>query len=161
MIKQLVESVFGSRQAREVKRLEPLLAEIHREEERVKTLDDAALQGQTARFRARLAEQTDALKADVERLRAAKHDCADPAQRDVIDQELQLAEEAWRGGVAHTLDEILPEAFATVREACRRLVGTTVMVTGQPTVWNMVPYDVQLIGGINLHRGRIAEMATG
>ncbi|MEO5800846.1 MAG: preprotein translocase subunit SecA [Gemmatimonadales bacterium] len=161
MIKRLVESVFGNRQAREVKRLEPLLAEIRKEEERIATLDEAALQGQTVRFRARLEEQTGALRAEVERLRTAKHDCADPTERDAIDLQLQGAEEAFRHGVATTLDEILPEAFATVREACRRLVGTTVMVTGQPIVWNMVPYDVQLIGGINLHRGRIAEMATG
>jgi Preprotein translocase subunit SecA (ATPase, RNA helicase) len=59
------------------------------------------------------------------------------------------------------LDELLPEAFATVREAARRLVGTKVMVTGQEMDWNMVPYDVQLMGGIQLHQGRIAEMATG
>ena len=131
MIKRLVESVFGSRQDREVKRLEPLLAEIRAQEEQVKTLDDAALQGQTARFRARLAEQTDELKGDVDRLRQAKHDCADPTERDAIDQELQVAEEAWRVALARTLDELLPEAFATVREACRRLMGTTVMVTGQ------------------------------
>ncbi len=59
------------------------------------------------------------------------------------------------------LDELLPEAFATVREACRRLLGTTVNVTGTELTWDMVPYDVQLIGGIVLHEGRIAEMATG
>ena len=56
---------------------------------------------------------------------------------------------------------MLPEAFATVREAARRLVGTTVAVTGQELPWEMVHYDVQLIGGIELHLGRIAEMATG
>ncbi|MEP6591281.1 MAG: preprotein translocase subunit SecA [Gemmatimonadota bacterium] len=161
MIKRLVESVFGSRQAREVKRLTPFLAEIHAEEARLTTLSEAELQGQTGRFRERLAEATDPLKAEVDRLRAAKHDCADPVERDAIDGELQVAEEAFRNGLAATLDALLPEAFATVREACRRLVGTTVQVTGQPIVWNMVPYDVQLIGGINLHRGRIAEMATG
>ncbi|HET7040727.1 MAG TPA: preprotein translocase subunit SecA, partial [Gemmatimonadales bacterium] len=59
------------------------------------------------------------------------------------------------------LKEILPEAFATVREACRRLVGTPVTVMGHEMPWEMVPYDVQLIGGIVLHEGRIAEMATG
>ncbi len=48
-----------------------------------------------------------------------------------------------------------------MREACRRLVGTTVMVTGHELTWDMVPYDVQLIGGIVLHQGKIAEMATG
>ena len=59
------------------------------------------------------------------------------------------------------LDEILPEAFATVREAARRLVGTTVIVTGRELTWDMVHYDVQLMGGIQLHLGKIAEMATG
>ena len=48
-----------------------------------------------------------------------------------------------------------------MREACRRLLGTTVQVTGHDLVWDMVPYDVQLIGGVVLHQGRIAEMATG
>ena len=66
-----------------------------------------------------------------------------------------------RRTIAETLDEILPEAFATVREASRRLVGTTVSVTGRDLEWNMVPYDVQLMGGIQLHFGKIAEMATG
>src|SRR4029078_8376698 len=66
-----------------------------------------------------------------------------------------------RRTIAETLDEILPEAFATVREASRRLVGTTVSVTGRDIEWNMIPYDVQLMGGIQLHLGKIAEMATG
>lgn len=60
-----------------------------------------------------------------------------------------------------TLDDILPETFAVVKEACRRLVGTKWDVAGIETEWNMVPYDVQLIGGIVLHQGKIAEMATG
>ncbi|MDB6065008.1 MAG: secA [Pedosphaera sp.] len=59
------------------------------------------------------------------------------------------------------LDEILPEAFAVVKNACRRLCGTEVIVRGQPLKWEMVPFDVQLIGGIGLHGGKIAEMATG
>ncbi len=59
------------------------------------------------------------------------------------------------------LEEILPEAFAVVKQAARRLCGREVLVCGQPLVWNMVHFDVQLIGGIALHRGRIAEMATG
>ena len=71
----------------------------------------------------------------------------------------------WRGATRRSfaagLDELLPEAFATVREACRRLLGTTVQVTGRELVWDMVPYDVQLIGGVVLHQGKIAEMATG
>ena len=60
-----------------------------------------------------------------------------------------------------TLDDILPEAFAVVKQACKRLCGQSWDVAGIETEWNMVPYDVQLIGGIVLHQGKIAEMATG
>ncbi|HQW67947.1 MAG TPA: hypothetical protein PLJ23_12955, partial [Gemmatimonadales bacterium] len=161
MIKQLVESVFGTRQQREVKRLQPILNQIKGHEVRLQGMDDASVQAETVRFRAIIAERTDALRAEVERLRIEKHGCADPVQRDLLDQQLQKAEVAWKNEVNQALDDLLPEAFAAVREACRRLVGTTVEVTGQPIAWNMVPYDVQLIGGIALHQGRIAEMATG
>ena len=59
------------------------------------------------------------------------------------------------------LDEILPEAFAAVKNACRRLCGQEIVVRGHPLKWEMIPFDVQLIGGYGLHSGRIAEMATG
>jgi preprotein translocase subunit SecA len=59
------------------------------------------------------------------------------------------------------LDEILPEAYAVVKNACRRLVGKEIMVKGHPLKWDMVPFDVQMIGGMALHMGKIAEMATG
>jgi preprotein translocase subunit SecA len=61
------------------------------------------------------------------------------------------------------LDEILPEAFAVVKNAARRLKDRqhTFTVCDQPMTWDMVHFDVQLLGGIVLHRGRIAEMATG
>ncbi len=60
-----------------------------------------------------------------------------------------------------TIDDLLPEAFAVVKEACRRHVGKSWQVVGLDTKWEMVHYDVQLIGGIVLHEGKIAEMATG
>ena len=60
-----------------------------------------------------------------------------------------------------TLDQILPEAFATVKNAARRLVGTRALVCGHELEWNMVHFDVQLIGGYAIHSGKIAEMATG
>jgi len=60
-----------------------------------------------------------------------------------------------------TVDDILPEAFAVVKEACERHRGKSWDVVGHPLDWDMVPYDVQLIGGIVLHQGKIAEMATG
>src|ERR1041385_6958445 len=63
--------------------------------------------------------------------------------------------------LARRLDEILPEAFAVVKNACRRLLGTELVVREHPLKWDMVPFDVQLIGGYGLHSGRIAEMARG
>jgi preprotein translocase subunit SecA len=63
--------------------------------------------------------------------------------------------------LAARLAEILPEAFAVVKNACRRLCGKDITVREHPLPWEMVPFDVQLIGGYALHTGRIAEMATG
>ena len=59
------------------------------------------------------------------------------------------------------LEEILPEAFATVKNAARRMVGQKVLVCEHELTWDMVHFDVQLIGGIAIHQGKIAEMATG
>jgi preprotein translocase subunit SecA len=60
-----------------------------------------------------------------------------------------------------TLDQILPEAYALIKETCRRLLGKKWLVCDIETTWNMVPFDVQLIGAIVLHQGKIAEMKTG
>ncbi len=60
-----------------------------------------------------------------------------------------------------SLADILPEAFALIKEACRQLMGKRWPVVDIETEWNMIPFDVQLIGGIVLHEGKIAEMKTG
>ena len=167
MLNTLINKVFGTRHEREGKRIQPLITAIRDQATRLEGLSDAEIQGQTARFRATIAERTGDLQAKVAELRAAKRKATDPGEREQIDTELQGVdgkggvEQELRDATRDVLDDLLPEAFATVREACRRLVGTTVEVTGHPMEWNMVPYDVQLIGGIQLHRGRIAEMATG
>lgn len=79
------------------------------------------------------------------------------------DEQLREKTTEFRGRVAagESLESILPEAFAVVKNACRRLVGSTVMVCGQSQRWEMAPYDVQLIGAIALNSRKIAEMATG
>ncbi len=59
------------------------------------------------------------------------------------------------------LTELLPEVYAVVKDTCRRLLGAEIVVRGHPMKWEMVPFDVQLVGGYALHAGRIAEMATG
>ncbi|MGE5175482.1 MAG: preprotein translocase subunit SecA [Hyphomicrobiales bacterium] len=83
--------------------------------------------------------------------------------RDLPDEALIAKTAEFRGRLAEgeTLDDILPEAFAVVKETCRRLVGKSWNVVGLPVTWDMVPFDVQLLGAIVLHEGKIAEMATG
>ncbi len=86
------------------------------------------------------------------------------------DEELRAKTAMWQARLAKiddegeqqvVLNEILPEAFAAVKNAARRLCGTEYFVCDQLYTWNMVHFDVQLIGGVCLHRGMIAEMATG
>ena len=167
MLKRVLTAFLGTRHERDRKRIQPILDAIHGHEERLARVSPEEVQAQTAKFRALLQERTGDLEARVADLKERKRSAADFIERDRIDDELSGpdgvsgAEGELRRTIAETIDEILPEAFATVREACRRLMGTTVDVTGRETEWNMVPYDVQLMGGIQLHFGRIAEMATG
>ncbi|MFL5639713.1 MAG: preprotein translocase subunit SecA, partial [Gemmatimonadaceae bacterium] len=163
----LLSGVFGTRHDRERKRVQPIVDEINEHYALLQTIPEDELRGQTAKFRARIAEVTREIEARIAELRERKRVTADPAAREEIDNELSGvdgrggAEAELRDAIRDVLDELLPEAFATVREASRRLLGSKVMVTGQEMEWNMVPYDVQLMGGIQLHQGRIAEMATG
>jgi preprotein translocase subunit SecA len=167
MLKRVIQAVVGSRHDRERRRIQPIIDQINEFDEQLQRVSEDELRGQTAKFRALIKERTAELETQVAALREQKRSARDAAERERIDQELTGGD--GRGGVegklretiAETLDEILPEAFATVRVAARRLVGTKVMVTGHELPWDMVPYDVQLMGGIELHFGRIAEMATG
>ncbi len=153
--------IFGTRFQRELKRIRPIVDVIHEHEARLASLSDAEIQGQTARFRGMLAQRIGTVAAEVQRLKQEKHDCPDAEQRLALDRQLAEAEKALARETQAALVDLLPEAFATVREACRRLKGSEVIVTGHAQTWDMVPYDVQLIGGIVLHQGKIAEMATG
>ena len=167
MLKGMISRVFGTRHERERRRVQPIINEIVDFEARLAELSDDEIQAQTAKFRARIQERTGPIEEKIATLKAAKRNSSDAAERDSLETELQGpdgrggAEGEFRKVLAEVLDELLPEAFATVREASRRLKGSMVLVTGREIAWDMVPYEVQLIGGIQLHLGRIAEMATG
>ena len=161
MLKTLVSKVVGSRFTRELKRIQPIVDKIHEHEKRLGGYSDEKIQAQTGKLRDDLENSLGELRRRVDEKRQARHDCADPVERDALNDEVTDFEEELKGETAKALNEILPEAFATVREACRRLLGSKVVVIGHELEWDMVPYDVQLIGGIVLHQGKIAEMATG
>src|SRR5919201_491980 len=167
MIKPLLTKIFGTRHEREARRVQPIVDAINEEFERLQLLGEDEFRAQTEKLRGLVRERTQELEQRITELKERKRTAADAAERDAIDSELLGAD--GRGGlegelrqvIADTRDEILPEAFATVKEACRRLFGSTLLVTGREVTWDMVPYDVQLHGGIELHEGKIAEMATG
>jgi len=79
------------------------------------------------------------------------------------EEQLKAKTDEFRGRLSagETVDDLMCEAYAVVKNACRRLMGTTVDVCGHELVWEMIPFDVQLVGAIVLHQGKIAEMQTG
>lgn len=93
---------------------------------------------------------------------AKVHECGKPLTS-LSDDALRAKTQEFmqRHEKGETLDDLLPEAFSVVKEAARRLCGKTFDVCGNEQTWNMVHYDVQLVGGIALHQNKIAEMATG
>ncbi len=167
MFKSVIGAVFGTRHERERKKIQPVVDEINAEYARLHDVSEEELRGQTEKLRAIIRDRTSALETQVAELRELKRAAADPVERERIDAELSGpdgrsgAEGKLREETADVLDEILPEAFATVREGARRLLSSNVVVTGRDMAWDMVHYDVQLMGGLQLHFGKIAEMATG
>ena len=161
MLKKAVRGVLGTRFQREMKRLSPVIEEIKAHEARLAEASDDDVQAQTGRFREAIAGRTSELESSVEELREKRRHTENPGKRASLTERIAATEGELNEALQEVLDELLPEAFATVREACRRLMGSAITVTGNEMSWDMVPYDVQLIGGIVLHQGKIAEMATG
>lgn len=83
--------------------------------------------------------------------------------KSLSDQDLQAKTTEFKQRLKNgeTVDDLLPEAFGAIKNACRRHVGREVHVSGYDQKWDMVPYDVQIIGAISLHNGNISEMHTG
>ena len=117
-MKWVVQKIVGSKNQRDLKKLNPLVDAINAKEVEYQSLSEPELIAKSDEFRGRIAD-------------------------------------------GETVDDLLVEAFAVVKNACRRLCGREIQVCDHPLVWDMIPYDVQLVGGITLHEGRIAEMATG
>ena len=79
------------------------------------------------------------------------------------EEEIQKKTIEFRGRLekGESTESLLPEAYAVVKNACRRLIGTDIHVSGYNQKWDMVPYDVQLLGAIAMYYGAVAEMQTG
>jgi preprotein translocase subunit SecA len=132
LINALVAKVFGTKNEREVKRLMPRVEAINALEPAMRQLSDEQLRAKTEEFRQRIQERLTVIPDEP--------DADQDRRKELDDERLKLVNEV--------LDELLPEAFAVVREGGRRVL-------------NMRHFDVQLIGGMVLHQGKIAEMKTG
>ncbi|MGD2120286.1 MAG: preprotein translocase subunit SecA [Gemmatimonadota bacterium] len=160
-MKALLKKVLGSQHAREVKKLQPLVEEINRVSEGLSSLSEDLLRDKTEEFRNRIKERTRELEEEIEDLREKKRSSEDASLRESLTQDIGDLDARLLETIEDALNDLLPEAFAVVKEACRRSLGKEIVVTGQKMTWNMVPYDVQLVGGIALHQGKASEMATG
>ncbi|KAA3662173.1 MAG: preprotein translocase subunit SecA [Calditrichaeota bacterium] len=166
MINTLLEKVFGNKHEKDVKKIEPIVAQINEIYPALESLSDDELKAKTTAFKEKINAATSEVRSAIEKLEILLRDeeAAEKSEyisSDDIRANLAEQEEEELEIIADVLDEILPEAFAVVKDTCRRLIGKEWDVMGQKTRWDMVPYDVQLIGGIVLHQGKIAEMATG
>lgn len=158
---QFLRKLFGSKHEKDIKSLYPLVEEINRHVEQLQSLPDEELKGKTNEFRQRIKERIQPIETQLAQLKEALPQAQSFQEReDLYTQQDQLNRQI-DDEIEAVLHEILPEAFAVVKETCKRLVGQSWDVVGNKIVWDMVPFDVQLMGGIVLHEGKIAEMATG
>jgi len=161
ILKAVAKKILGSRHLREAKNLEPLVDEINEIYASYENLSESEFKEKTSEFRDRINDATSEVTLKIDQLQKEKRDSEDPERRQQLQEEIAEYDEKLLVITEGILNTILPEAFAAVKEACRRLVGTEVIVSGQKQTWDMIPYDVQLVGGIALHRGKATEMATG
>ncbi len=139
MVNWVLQKLLGTYHDREVKRLRPVVARINALEPAIQQLTDGELRAKTDEFRRRIA---DGMKG------ASFPDPSTAAWYELTADQRQDVKKQRRAYQQRVLDAILPEAFAVVRETSRRVL-------------NMRHFDMQLVGGMMLHEGKIAEMATG
>ncbi|MFB0525942.1 MAG: preprotein translocase subunit SecA [bacterium] len=141
MVGSILRKIFGSKARRDIKRLEPLVEEVNSLEITISKLSDEELRARTDESRRRVSERAKEYREELESAEERLKEAISPEER-------QKAREELKGVRNKVLEDVLPEAFAVVREVAKRTL-------------NMRHFDVQIIGGVVLHEGKIAEMATG
>ncbi|MFT4176057.1 MAG: preprotein translocase subunit SecA [Luteolibacter sp.] len=188
MIKWILQKIVGNKNQREVRRIRPTVARINEIEEALQREPEEKLRELTAKWKSHLSRYHDLEsppKPQIERMDTpALRETADaiearlsllrdefpslPSRVEPNPQSIENAKNAFHDiqldfikSRAKYLEQILPEAYAVVKNGARRLCGREIIVNDHPLKWEMVHFDVQLIGGTALHRGMIAEMQTG
>jgi preprotein translocase subunit SecA len=188
MIKWILQKIVGSKNQRELRRIKPTAARINEVEEALQREPEEKLRELTAKWKthlaryhdlevapkpaiARMSEEELAATAAAleERLKALRDEFpslpssirATPEAIEEAKAAFHEIEPAFQKARANYLEQILPEAYAVVKNAARRMCGSEITVSDHTMEWQMIHFDVQLVGGIALHRGMIAEMQTG
>ena len=187
MIKWTLQKIVGSKNQRELKRMQPLVAQINELEEAYQTETEEQLLARVKDWQKHIhrylplklptKRQLETMDAESISVAAASVQERFDALRDEfpnLPTRIRTREEIDEAKTAFTeideqfptlrdnyLDKILPQAYATVKNGARRLCGTEIEVVDNMLPWDMVHFDVQLVGGISLHQGKIAEMQTG
>ncbi len=156
----IIKKVFGDKKAKDVKILSPIVDEINQEYDKIKNLTEDELKAKTPEFKLKIQEYTSETHSKIDEIKAKLQSDEDFDRNSAYD-DLEALEEELDEKYEEILDQLLPEAFSVIKLTCERLLGETWTVAGNKAVWDMVPYDVQLMGGVVLHQGKIAEMATG
>lgn len=141
MLNFILKKIIGTQNERAIRHLRPIVDKINSLEPSVSALSDSELRNKTAEFKARIAEKYKDIKEGLDTIDASYKGATSPAEKEKYRKK-------YRDEKNGIFEDVLPEAFAVVREAAKRTV-------------KMRHFDVQLMGGIVLHSGKIAEMATG
>ena len=145
LFSKILTKVFGKKSDKDIKRIMPKVELINKKFKEIESWDENKLKNQILHHKAQIIKLRDSVKS--------KND-SDNLSAKELDELIYEQEQNY-------LNDNLPEVYAVVKDAARRLFGTEFNVMGQTMTWDMVHYDVQLIGGIVLHEGNIAEMKTG
>ncbi|NEX14814.1 MAG: preprotein translocase subunit SecA [Prosthecochloris sp.] len=159
---KIFEKVFGSKHDKDIKKIKPLVDEINEIYATFASLSDDQLRAKSQALKSNLQGELTLIRQQNSDL-SGKLENPDItiSQIESINRELDELEKKYEEETAAALEKILPETFAIVKDTCRRLKGHTYQVMDHTMTWDMIPYDVQLLGGIVLHQGKVTEMATG
>ena len=167
-MKWLINKIVGSKNQRELKKLGVIVNKINELEADFQSLSDDQLKSKTSEWKEKLKSFETDLDSNIEEwknkeinklLRPTNDEIKDIEEKSRI-RKIDGLEEVY-DKQSEYLNEILPQAYAVVKNGARRMVGKSYTVCDQPMEWDMIHFDCQLKGGIALHRGIIAEMATG
>ena len=161
MLEKILKKVFGDKNSQDLKRYEPVVQEINEIFSGLEQYEDEQLIARVQEIKQEIADKLTPLRNELAKLEQEYRETREDSERNRLDNAIDSTKKELKNLTKSTLDDYLPEVYAIVKDTCRRLLGKKFEVRGHEVEWNMVPFDVQLIGAMALHDGKIAEMATG